>query len=106
MSAWRERWQQAYFERHHALDEHWELPGGWVDLSPPLAGAQGCDFHAPMTSSRPLEVCAQDSVNGCRRLITIAILPRRSRPPPISCGLARSPRPRESICRALREGAM
>jgi histidine ammonia-lyase len=56
-----------------------------------LVGAQGCDFHAPMKSSPPLErVRARGFAKWCQCLTTTAISLRRSLPRPIWYARAQS----------------
>ena len=63
-----------------------------------LAAAQGCDFHAPLTSSPPLERARACCAPASRISRTTAILRRRSRWRRGWCGRARSPRrPRSTL---------
>ena len=57
-----------------------------------LAAAQGCDFHAPLTSSAALERARAALRNACRSCRTTGISRPTSRPPPSWCAPARSSR--------------
>ena len=54
-----------------------------------LAGCQGCDFHAPLPSSAPVERVRACCARRFRISTTTAILPPTSPPPPTSCAQAR-----------------
>ena len=70
-----------------------------------MAAAQGCDFHAPMTSSVPLERVRARLRERVPGSTMTAISHPTSQRPPISCATARSRSPPASSCRASIEGA-